>query len=102
MSRAEHRQLPKSREMHAATPPHAQPLARRVTTADVQAHPLWIDGFNVLPTVEVALGGGVVLAARDRTYRDIDSVIFGRCQHWFDRLPQVIASVPAARHSDDR
>jgi hypothetical protein len=30
-----------------------------------------IDGYNVLTTVEAALAGGVVLAARDGTYRDI-------------------------------
>lgn len=32
---------------------------------------LWLDGYNVLTTVEVALGGGVILRACDRTYRDI-------------------------------
>jgi hypothetical protein len=35
---------------------------------------LWIDGFNVLTTTEVALGGGVILAARDGCYRDIAGV----------------------------
>jgi hypothetical protein len=33
-----------------------------------------IDGYNVLTTIEVALGGGVVLASRDMTYRDIASM----------------------------
>ena len=32
---------------------------------------LLIDGFNVLTTIEAALGGAVVLACRDETYRDI-------------------------------
>lgn len=35
---------------------------------------LWIDGLNVLLTVEVALGGGVVLLGRDGCARDIASV----------------------------
>jgi hypothetical protein len=35
---------------------------------------LLIDGYNVLPTVEAALGGAVVLHARDGTYRDIAGV----------------------------
>src|SRR5687768_1013397 len=35
---------------------------------------LLIDGYNVLTTVEVALGGGWVLAARDTTFRDMASM----------------------------
>ena len=35
---------------------------------------IWLDGYNVLTTVETALAGGVVLAARDGTFRDIASV----------------------------
>ena len=35
---------------------------------------LWIDGFNVLLTLEVALGGGVVLGCRDGCLRDLASV----------------------------
>ena len=35
---------------------------------------VWLDGYNVLTTIEVALGGGVILAACDRTYRDIASM----------------------------
>ncbi|MBI4624391.1 MAG: DUF434 domain-containing protein [Verrucomicrobia bacterium] len=48
--------------------------ARRAGVAGVLDRPLWIDGYNVLTTVEVALGGGVILAARDGTYRDIASM----------------------------
>ncbi len=33
-----------------------------------------IDGFNVLTTIEAALGGAVVLLCRDATYRDIAGV----------------------------
>ncbi len=35
---------------------------------------VWVDGFNVLLTVEMAFGGGVVLRCRDGCYRDIASV----------------------------
>ncbi|MBN1395229.1 MAG: DUF434 domain-containing protein [Pirellulales bacterium] len=35
---------------------------------------LWIDGYNVLTTVEAALAGGVILAARDGAYRDMASM----------------------------
>lgn len=35
---------------------------------------VWVDGLNVLVTVEVALGGGVVLLGRDGCARDIASV----------------------------
>jgi hypothetical protein len=33
-----------------------------------------LDGFNVLTTVEAALAGGIILAARDGCYRDMASV----------------------------
>jgi hypothetical protein len=35
---------------------------------------LLIDGYNVLTTIEAALGGAVILVARDTCYRDIASV----------------------------
>ena len=35
---------------------------------------LWIDGYNVLTTIEAALAGGVILAARDGAYRDMASM----------------------------
>jgi hypothetical protein len=36
--------------------------------------PLKLDGYNVLTTIEAALSGGVILAARDSTYRDMASM----------------------------
>jgi hypothetical protein len=48
--------------------------SRRVGPEQLAARELWIDGYNVLTTVEVALGGGVLLAASDRTYRDLASM----------------------------
>ena len=48
--------------------------ACRVEAGQLPARALWIDGYNVLTTIEVALGGGVILAARDGTYRDMASM----------------------------
>jgi len=53
-------------------------LARRkshqVDARRLENRPLWLDGYNVLTTIEAALAGGVVLAARDGTYRDMASM----------------------------
>jgi hypothetical protein len=35
---------------------------------------LWLDGYNVLTTIEAALAGGILLAARDGAYRDMASM----------------------------
>ena len=47
---------------------------RETKPADVKNHELWIDGYNALTTIESALSGGVVLAARDGCYRDMASM----------------------------
>ena len=47
---------------------HREPVER------VGGKRILLDGYNVLTTVETALAGGVVLAARDGTFRDIASV----------------------------
>jgi hypothetical protein len=36
--------------------------------------PVWIDGFNILTTIEAAFGGGVLLLARDGALRDMASM----------------------------
>ena len=41
---------------------------------DAAGRELLIDGYNVLTTVEAALGGAVLLAARDGCYRDMASM----------------------------
>jgi hypothetical protein len=46
----------------------------RVATDAIAGKQLVIDGFNVLTTVEAALGGAVVLVCRDTTCRDIAGV----------------------------
>ena len=61
----------------------------RAMAAQVNGRKLLIDGFNVVTTVEAALGGGVVLRCRDETYRDIAGV------HGTYR--QVAETIPALR-----
>lgn len=39
-----------------------------------RGRPLLIDGYNVLLSVESALGGGILLGARDLTFRDLASM----------------------------
>jgi hypothetical protein len=55
-----------------------QDLSRRraheVGPEQLRGRPLWIDGYNVLTTVEAALAGGILLAARDGTLRDMASM----------------------------
>jgi hypothetical protein len=48
--------------------------ARRVELQTVKGRTLWLDGYNVLTTVEAALAGAVLLAASDGTLRDMASM----------------------------
>ena len=52
----------------------ARRRATQVPPSAVAGQPLAIDGFNLLTTIEVALGSGVVLCAQDGCYRDIAGV----------------------------
>lgn len=73
-------------DRHALTARQRQAVARSACSDQALEHrrstelqpghvsELWIDGFNVLMTVEVALGGGPVFIARDGCHRDIASV----------------------------
>ena len=45
-----------------------------VAPEQVAGQSLWIDGFNVLTTVEAALSGGVILLACDGCFRDMASM----------------------------
>lgn len=47
---------------------------RRLATERIAGRKLLVDGYNVITTVETALGGGVVLIGRDGCYRDISGV----------------------------
>lgn len=47
---------------------------RSVAPECLRGEELWIDGYNILTTLEAALGGGAVLVARDGCYRDMASM----------------------------
>lgn len=46
----------------------------QISSAALRDQHLWIDGYNVLTSVEAALAGGVILHARDACYRDMASM----------------------------
>jgi hypothetical protein len=48
--------------------------SRRVERLALAGRPLRIDGFNLVLTLESALGGGVVIGGRDGCFRDLASV----------------------------
>jgi hypothetical protein len=48
--------------------------AHQVGLGELKGLPVWLDGFNVLMTLEAALGGAVVLAGRDGCFRDLMGV----------------------------
>jgi hypothetical protein len=52
----------------------AERRRREVDRTALKNRPLWLDGYNVLTTVEAALGGGVILVAADGAYRDMASM----------------------------
>jgi len=52
----------------------ARRRAHQVAPERLRGQTLRLDGYNVLTTVEAALAGGVILAARDGTYRDLASM----------------------------
>lgn len=46
----------------------------RIACEQVAGEVIWLDGYNVLTTVEAALSGGVLLLARDGALRDMASM----------------------------
>lgn len=48
--------------------------AHRVEPAALPGRELWIDGYNLLITIESALAGGVILLGRDGCHRDMASL----------------------------
>jgi len=48
--------------------------AREVPPESLRGATVWVDGFNVLTTVEAALAGGVLLIGRDGVVRDMASM----------------------------
>jgi hypothetical protein len=63
----------------------------------LEGRSLWLDGYNVLTTVESALAGGVVLTGRDGTYRDMASM-HGSYRKVAETLPalELLGQVTAA------
>lgn len=52
-------------------------MSRRKTCrelTELHGRPVWIDGYNLLTSVEAALAGGVLLLARDGSLRDMASM----------------------------
>jgi len=53
-------------------------LARRqkhqVSANELDGEELWLDGYNVLTSLEASLAGGVILQGRDGCYRDMASM----------------------------
>ncbi|MBN1846605.1 MAG: DUF434 domain-containing protein [Sedimentisphaerales bacterium] len=52
-------------------PDRLQRRAKQIPRADLAGRRLWLDGYNVLTTVEAALAGGVILIGRDGCCRDL-------------------------------
>jgi hypothetical protein len=52
----------------------AQRQSREVAGGRLRGGALWLDGYNVLTTIEAALAGGVILSGRDGAYRDMASM----------------------------
>jgi len=61
-------------------------LVRRIAPDRLKGRRLLIDGFNVVTTVESALGGGILFLCRDQTYRDIAGV-HGTYRRVIETLP---------------
>ncbi len=47
---------------------------KEIAPDQLQGKPLWIDGYNLLITLESGLSGGIVLRCRDGSWRDIASL----------------------------
>lgn len=64
----------------------AKRKASCAATDALREEELWLDGFNILVTLEAILGGGVLLACRDGVYRDMASMC-GTYRKVHDTLP---------------
>jgi hypothetical protein len=79
----------------------ARRQSRQITAEQLAGAVLWLDGYNVLTTVEAALAGGLILATRDGVCRDMASM-HGSYRKVAETLPalellgQTIASLDAA------
>lgn len=62
--------------------------SHQIPPEEIEGQPLTLDGYNVLITVEAALGGGVLFLARDGCIRDLAS-IHGTYRKVAETLPAV-------------
>lgn len=69
---------------------------RRVPLADVEGRSVAIDGFNLLILLESAFGGGLILHARDGTFRDLAGV-HGTYKHVRHTVPALLRAGEALR-----
>ena len=46
----------------------------RIEPEAVRGRELWVDGYNVLTLIESALSGGILIACRDKCFRDIAGI----------------------------
>lgn len=60
--------------MRATCSPQACKARALCEVAHLTGKPIWIDGYNVLTTVEAALSGGLIVRSYDGCYRDIASL----------------------------
>jgi hypothetical protein len=70
---------------------------REAPAGSLRGQSLAIDGFNLLTTVEAALGGAIVVVGRDGCYRDLAGV-HGSYRKVFETLPsiQLVGEVAAS------
>src|SRR5690606_966360 len=61
-----------------------------IQPADLPGQELWIDGYNVLTSLEAALAGGAILHARDGCYRDMASM-HGSYRKVAETTPAILA-----------
>ena len=80
----------------------ARRAARRRELGRLACEILLIDGYNLLTTVEAALAGGVILAARDGCYRDMASMhgSWRKVEETAPAIDLIGGSIEAARVSE--
>ncbi|MGB5682895.1 MAG: DUF434 domain-containing protein, partial [Polyangiales bacterium] len=67
---------------------------RALGTGELAGKPLFVDGLNVITTIEVALAGGVLLLGRDQCLRDMASFHGSyRLVHETERAVQILVAV---------
>lgn len=66
----------------------------QVSATELSGRVLWIDGYNVLTSLEAAMSGGVILHARDGCFRDMASMhgSYRKVQETFPAL-QILGEV---------